>query len=192
MELKITLGLQFTQALKQLEHSLHRWTAEGRASLLKAHKQVADRWRSEAARRVPVDTSRLKQQILGNAYEDGLEIIAEVGTNVTAAKGAPYPVYLEFGTRYIARGRVLALGFGPYVTDADAIKFWPAKNAGIVDNETGKANMPVVRAIERRLQRHGADEQMPWLRPAFWRIRDWAVKHIDAAIEPPRQTGAAA
>lgn len=190
MKIEVSLGKQLSESLKQFENALHRWTAEGRAKLVKTHQVVAQRWRSEAVRRVPVDTSRLKQAILSNAYEDGKEIITEVGTNVTSDTGAPYPVYVEFGTRYIARGRVLALGFGPEVTDAEAIKYWPAKNAGIVDNATGKANTRVVRAIEKRLARHGADEQMPWLRPAFWRIRDWAVQRIDAAIEPPEQGAA--
>lgn len=209
MEMRVSLGQEFSQALKRLENSLHHWTADGRVKLLKAHKQIADRWRSEAVKRVPVFSSRLKQGILSNAYEQGLEIIAECGTNVTGDKGEPYPVYLEFGTKYIARGRVLALGFGPYVTDAQAIRFWPAKNTGQdvvinkktgakrykdgrIDAVTGEANMKLHDAIERRLARGGADEQMPWLRSAFWKIRDWAVQHIDASIEPPRQSGSAA
>ena len=49
-----------------------------------------------------------------------------------------YPVYVEFGTKYIAGGRVLALGFEPTITDAQAVKFWPAKNTGQDVGSTGK------------------------------------------------------
>jgi len=207
MKIEVSLGKQLSESLKQLENALHRWTADGRAKLLKTHRQVAERWRSEAVRRVPVFSSRLKQGILANAYEDGKEIVAEVGTNVTGDKGQPYPVYVEFGTKYIAQGRVLALGFGPEVTDAQAVRFWEAKNTGQdvsiskttgkarykdgrIDAKTGEANMKLHDAIAKRLQRGGAEEQMPWLRPAFWRVRDWAVQHIDAAMEPPEQGAA--
>jgi len=191
MKIEISLGQELTAALKQLENALLNWTKEGRAKALKAHQQIAQRWRSEAVRRVPVDTSRLKQAILANAYEDGNQIVCEVGTNVTSSSGAPYPVYVEFGTRYIARGRVLALGFGPEVTDAQAIKYWPAKNEGIVSN-TGKVNTRVAAAISRRMRLGQATEQMPWLRPAFWAVRDWAVQLLNAAMEPPPQQGTAA
>lgn len=161
---------------------LYRWSDEGRRQLERAITRAVFRWHAEAVKRVPVDTGRLKNAILHNVYWAGGELIGEVGTNVRT-----YPDYLEFGTKRIAGGRVLALGGSPDITDAMAIHDWAAKDAetgtmqGVSIDSQGRR-----RAKSGRFVGGGGQEQMPWLRPAFNAIRDWATAEIQAALAPPR------
>lgn len=176
----ISLGKQFSRDLRKLAKALKKWPEDAKKNLHQAHKRIGHRWRAEAVKRVPVDTGTLKQRIVENTYwEGGNSIITECGSNV------PYAPFVEFGTRHIAGGRILALGDSPDITDAEAIKDWPAKAAGgVVNNQSG--NAAVNAALQRRAARGSASEQMPWLRPAFNSIRDWAIDQLAKATEPPK------
>jgi HK97 gp10 family phage protein len=169
----------FRASAKQLEKRLEGWRASVRSKAAKAMKQVALRWHAEAVERVPVDEGTLRNRILQNSYEENGVFIAEVGSNLEYAK------FLEFGTDYIAGGKVKALGDDPGVTDAQAITVWAAKNADLVSNKTGKADKRANAAIDKNLKAGGSQEQMPWLRPAFNSIRRWAEKLIVNALNPP-------
>ena len=112
----------FDASVKQLEARLQGWMKAVEPQAEQAMKQIAQRWQAEAQTRVPVDTATLEDRILQNVYKENGVIVAEVGSNIE------YAAYLEFGTDYIAGGRVKALGMGPEITDAQAIKSWPAKD----------------------------------------------------------------
>jgi hypothetical protein len=180
----VSLHDSFSEDLRDLAGSMRAWSGEAAKAALQAHKEIGERHRSEAVKRVPVDTGTLKQKILTNTYESSGVITTETGTNIEG-----YPVFVEFGTRFIAKGRVLALGTRPDVTDAEAPRNWPAKNDSIVDRRTGEANQTVVAAIQKRWERGGRDEQMPWLRPSWMFIRQWAIAAIEAAFKPPKGKG---
>jgi hypothetical protein len=169
----------FSASAKQLEKRLQNWEQSVRAKAKDAMNKITIRWRDEAEERAPVDERRLGPGILGNSYEENGVFISEVGSNLDYAK------YVEFGTDYIAGGKVKALGDDPGVTDAQAITVWAAKNTDLVDNETGKADRRGNAAIEKSLSKGGSQEQMPWLRPAFNSIRRWAEKLIVNALNPP-------
>jgi hypothetical protein len=116
---------------------------------------IAARWGSEAQRRVPVETGLLRNTIFHESGKEGGEHYAAVGSN------QDYAPHIEFGTDWIAGGAVKALGLSPEITDAQAVTSWPAKDA----NATG-----------------GSMEQMPFLRPAFMAIRDWALKRLENVL----------
>lgn len=178
--MKVTLGKQFTRDLNKLAKAIRRWGKDAKPNLKAAHERIGKRWQAEAVKRVPVDTSTLKQRIVTRTWwEGGNSVVTECGSNV------PYAAFTEFGTRHIAGGRVLAIGDSPDVTDSQAITIWPAKNRGIVDEDTGIANAAVVKALDARLARGGSQEQMPWLRPAFNSIADWALQQLIEATAPP-------
>lgn len=180
MSKMLSLGAEFSKELRKFSKDLEKWSEESVKKLEKAHKRIGKRWQAEAVKRVPVDSGTLKQRIIENTYREGQKIITECGSNV------PYAVYVEFGTRHIAGGRVLALGPGTGITDADAIKDWPAKEAGgVVGGRSG--NAAVDAALLARAKRGQANEQMPWLRPAFNSIKDWAISELTKATEPPKK-----
>ncbi len=166
--MEVKLGKQMLDDLDMLQRILRRWSKEGQARYKLAHRRIGQRWRTEAAKRVPVDESTLKQRIVANTFDEGGgRLVTEVGSNV------PQAVFTEFGTEFIAGGEVKArfgepAGFPVLVTDAEAVKEWPAKSA-------------------EELFSGGGMEQMPWLRPAFNGIRSWAISELDAAYEPPTQ-----
>lgn len=169
--MNVQFDRSFERQLNQLATAFRTWGKEAERDLKKAHRTIGYRWKSGAVKRVPVDEGTLKQRILSNTYHDRTadEIVTEVGTNV------PYGKWLEFGTRRIAGGRVLALGDSEDITDAQAIRDWPAKSEESIEGE------------EIRGQTHSSDEQMPWLRPAFNAIREWAVDLLTNALRPPKQ-----
>lgn len=172
----VKLGEQFARDLLKLEDKLESISKSAVRKLEKAHRQIGQRWRSEAVKRVPVDEGTLKQRIVTNTYRQGDTFITETGANLK------YAVYVEFGTRRIAGGRVLALGFDPDISDHDAITMWPAKAAGL-NNADGSPNSAVQAARAARQSRGSREEQMPWLRPGFNAIREWAVKQLLQAVE---------
>lgn len=112
-------------------------------------KETVEKWVVEAKKRVPYDTGVLYESIEGVVEVMGDTIMGIVGSSI------PWAVFVEWGTRYIAGGRVYALGLGPDVTDAEAIKMWPAK-----------------------AERGGGDDQMPWLRPSWWAIEPWFMEQL--------------
>lgn len=158
--MEVKLSKQFTKDLGSFAKAVEQWEIDAQRELEHAHGLIGQRWRAEAVKRVPVDEGRLVNAILDNVVVTPNVIETEVGTNVE------YGPFLEFGTDAIASGQVKALGTDPHITDKDAITSWPAKHA---DGE----------------QR----TQMPWLRPSFWAIHKWAVKLINACLNPPKQKG---
>lgn len=191
--MRINLGREFTRSLDGFVGLLRNWQKDSRRDLERAMKRIGQRHKKEAVERVPVDTSALKQRILTNTFEHTFfNYVTETGTNVR-----DYPIFLEFGTKYIAGGRVKAIGDKVEVTDAEAVRLWPAKNfgtlntktgertGGIVDERSGIANKAAVAALDRRREAGKQDEQMPWLRTSFSKIREWAIKQIEDAMKPP-------
>jgi hypothetical protein len=175
-----SLGKEFSSDINRLARRIEAWGTGAPKEFERSHRKIGERFKQEAKQRVPVDESRVKNAILANTYSENGEVITEVGTNVQE-----YPIYIEFGTERIAGGRVAALGDDIGITDADAVKLWPAKNRDIVDETTGKANTRVVNALQKGFDRGRPQEQMPWLRPSFEKIRVWAVALLIAALQPP-------
>lgn len=158
--MKVSLG-NLDKDLQLLEKALKQWKAMGVKNLEKVFRRYGLYWQAEAKKRVPVDEGRLEKGIIAPPpYMDGDKLTMEVGTNIE------YGPYIEFGTTRIAGGKVLALGDGPGITDQQAIKSWPAKDAEALS---------------------GSTEQMPFLRPAFNEIREDLIDEIDEAFEPPRK-----
>lgn len=162
--------------LDQLQREAALWSKETRRNLTSTIRDICTRWVREAKLRVPVETGLLRNTILKDQGWEGDEIWGAVGSNQN------YAANLEFGTKYIARGRVKAIGPSPDVADAQAVVNWPAKNRDLVDEKTGKANTRALKAIEKRHAAGGRTEQMPWLRPAFNAIRDWAINRLAEAL----------
>lgn len=163
----VKLGELFARDLLTLEHRLNKWPDDFRQRLLKVHKQISSKWQDEAKRRVPRDVGTLEKMILKNTYaEDKYTYVSEVGTNIPE-----YPVYLEFGTRYIAQGAVLALGDSTELTDQDAVHMWAAKAEGLTGLTAKQASLNT--------------EQMPWLRPAFNSIRTFVIDSLNGVMTVP-------
>jgi hypothetical protein len=178
-DIKITLDVQFSKDLASLADFFRSWDKSLLDNLVRVLKTIGVRWKGEAQKRVPVDEGTLKQRILYEVFKEAGNWICAVGTNV------PYGKFLEFGTKWIAGGRVQALGEGSDITDAQAIKNWPAKNAGFVDEKTGVANQAAVSASLRAHQRGSPQEEMPWLRSSLSAIKAWAIQAIIEAAQPP-------
>lgn len=180
----ITLGQQFTRDCVELQNRITNWPEHLKQRLRHVHEVIGVRWKAEAVKRVPVDTSRLKQSIMKNVYlEGGYMYVTEVGTNIEK-----YPVYLEFGTQYIAKGAVLALGDSTDLTDQEAIHMWPAKAADAIattsvaiDAQGNRLNIAGGHAGAGPTL-GGPQEQMPWLRPAFNSIKIWVIDSLNAVI----------
>lgn len=145
--------------------------------------EILFRLQRDAKRRVPVEFGTLRNNI-------NIDVDTSLLGNVTGEIGPPtgkglfYANYLEYGTRFIAGGRVKALGDGDDITDADAIKQWPAKNAGFINEKTGELIAPAaLRAAEKSAQSGSGAEQMPWLRPAVNKNEAWIHKKILQAVQ---------
>lgn len=163
----IKLGELFAKDLYDLEHRLSKWPDDFKKRLNAVHREIGVRWKSEAIKRVPVDTGFLKSKILNNVYiENTYTYVTEVGTNIPE-----YPIDLEFGTRYIAGGSVLALGDSTELTDQQAVHMWPAKAEGLI-GLTAK-------------QAASNTEQMPWLRPSFNFIKTWVIDSLGSVMAVP-------
>ena len=169
--------------------------------------KLAFRWHAEAVKRCPVDTGILRNSLLHNIYyESGSArtgpLVAEVGTNISFPE--PYGEIVEFGNKWIAGGAVLAIGKRPDISDFDAVHTWPAKEADATDKtsysiitESGEGDSRLDQRTKqikhgkgpsgfrgRLLNKAGEllkarpQEQMPWLRPAFFHIREWAREQV--------------
>lgn len=175
--------------------ALHRWSVDGRREILMAFRQVGERFKGEAKKRVPVDEGRLRNAIMSNSYEDWAgDIITEVGTNVE------YGVYVEFGTKWIAGGAVKAIGLKPEVSDAEAVHWWKEKAGGALRFDQSRPDSGGYRMDNISIGFRGGQlvtvgggaaggpqEQMPWLRAAWSAIKDWARDLIFNAMRPPEQ-----
>lgn len=168
--------------MQRFQNALEFWSKETQARLLKANRQAGQHWVAEAKKRVPVDEGRLRSSLRTNTYvgSDGL-VVTEVGSNLD------YAPHIEFGTENIAGGRVKALGLSPNITDAQAIFDWPAK--------TGEATPATALKMDSSGRLRTAtgqyasqpQEQMPFLRTAFMKIRLSIIDRFNAAIAPPKQ-----
>lgn len=184
----LSAGQQLTRDLIVLEERLKSWGTQTRDRMFRAYRRIGLAWKAGAVRRVPVDKGTLRQHILTNTYWEGeYELVTETGTNLRQQGRSryAYPVYLEFGTKWIAKGRVLALGLSPYITDAQAIKDWPAKDAEKLTWKQDKQGR-FRKADGRFVGSGGVEEQMPWLRTSFNAIREDAMTEIAMAMELPR------
>ena len=176
MQVTIT-GLD--REMQKFSEALEFWSQETQSRLLTANRQAGQYWVAEAKKRCPVDEGRLRNSIRTNTYRDSEGVITtEVGSNVD------YAPHIEFGTKWIAGGRVKELGLVAEVTAAMAIHDWPAKRGEATD-----ATSAMIDSRGRRRTAKGrfatVQEQMPFLRPAFMKIRQWVIDRFNAALVPP-------
>lgn len=142
------------QGLDTLAGLLRGMSEQSESKLRRNLVRVGTKWQHEAKLRVPDETGTTRNSILYEVGSQAGEQFVACGSN---QKHAPH---IEFGTKWIAGGAVKKLGLGP-VNDSQAIKSWPAKEA---DGATR--------------------EQMPWLRPAWESIREWATRLIGESFSP--------
>ena len=207
MSIEINMNQEFSEGLFKLANILRAWDKNLEVYLVQALQIIGNRWMAEAKKRVPVDFGRLRQGILTETYKEASGTwTCAVGTNV------PYGKYVEFGTKYIAGGKVQALGDGIDITDAQAVHAWPAKNfgsgdkvmqksgrkdyfggdilewtgwrtrGGFVNEKTGEANKRLVDAWHKAFDAGSQQEEMPWLRTSFNAIKAWAVEMLVEAL----------
>lgn len=177
------LNLEFQ--LDALADDIEQYADNLRANVTDALEQIGFAWEAGAKQRAPVDNGTLRNRITHEVDSGADTLTLYVGVPA----GLDYAAFVEFGTKWIAGGRVKALGTGPDVTDAQAIKLWPAKNEGsgkkkdgFLSSKTGQFHSAgAKRAHDMAVQivlGGGASEQMPWLRPAYNAIADQAVDLI--------------
>lgn len=176
-----SMGREFSRQLGQFRRDLSGWRRQSREQTKVAYRRFGAKAAGQAKRRVPVgelpggqSSGRLQQGIIHATFEERGDVVTEVGTNVTGENGEQYPLFLEMGTDRIAGGQVKQqfgepAGFPAIVTDAEAVKSWPAKDEGT----TG-----------------GPRQQMPWLRPSLHVVLPEAIRELNQIHEPPRQRGA--
>lgn len=198
--------MTFTEliGLEGLTKLAEKWNEKLRGQAFRLFTQLAFRWHAEAVKRVPVDEGILKNTLIHNTYwENDTTIVTELGTNLD------YGGFVEFGTRFIAGGAVLAIGPKPEVTDTEAIHTWPAKQA----NETEKTSRSIIRDqgdhslfdlqgklhvgtfkgrllnVSGNLLPARPQEQMPWLRASWVVVKPWFLEELIkliTRIDPPR------
>lgn len=179
-DINIQLDPEFGKGLLKLSKFFGDWETGLDDRLEKAFRVIVNRWHAECVKRVPVHDSTLKQRILTEVFKEAETWFGAVGTNLVYGK------FLEFGTKYIAGGRVLALGDGTEITDEMAIKDWPAKSADSVGHMVTADGR--LRNAEGKFTAKGgnSNEQMPWLRPAMNAIKPWALGVLAKAMLPPK------
>lgn len=172
LDMKIRMDIKGQQALRDL---LAGRAKQADKAIRIALVRICVRWELEAKRRIPVETGFARNSVTHEVGKDADGHFGAVGSN------ADYAKYLEFGTEHIAGGAVKALGTREDVTDAQAIKIWPAKNANLLKKD-GTANAAFTR-LTAKVAAGGAQEQMPWLRTSFMSIRIWALDELAKAIK---------
>ena len=133
-----------------------------------ALQQGAFLWHGEIVKHTPVAEGLLRASwAIATANTGGDIVSASVGTNV------PYAVFIEFGTRWIAQGAVLAWG-----SDQGPILDWEAKRSGQkkFDNLHGAAKKAHEDKVARD-QAAGREEFMPPMR-ASWNLVEEKVQVI--------------
>lgn len=154
----VNFDKRFTRDLNNFSVRLKGLVDATQERVSKAIELIVARWHAECVKRVPVDEGFLRNRILTNTKADKDGIVGEVGSNLD------YAVFLEFGTKHIARGLVKALGERVDITDAEAIKNWPAKDQLKIGDGAGSM------------------ERMPWLRTSWMAIEDWAIQTLKDAF----------
>lgn len=76
-------------------------------AVAKALQARAETAKSRAEQIAPVDTGRYKASFYTQSGTRPEGAYARLGNNVRSPQGAPYGIYLEFGTRYMRRQRIL-------------------------------------------------------------------------------------
>jgi len=174
------------RAVANFGKAIKFWGKDGQEKLRRAHLWAGHYWVAEMQKRCPVDEGRLRSSIRTNTYTDGQGgLTTEVGSNVQ------YAPHIEFGTKYIAGGRVKLIGLRPDVTDTMAIHEWPAKSGQATPDtsasiETQGADYGRRRNAEGQFVA-GTQEQMPFLRPAWMAIRERVKRMMSEAMHPPPQ-----
>lgn len=147
--------MSYLEGFDQLMAELQDKPTSTNRKMLDAMKRTSILWKAGAVKRAPVDDGLLRASVLREHGKDAKgEYYAAVGSNQDYAK------FVEFGTSRIAGGAVKALGESPNITDAQAIKTWPA--------------------LEKD---GGSREQMPWLRPSYMAIQGRVLAMINAALK---------
>jgi len=170
--------------------------AAGNRQVAAALNEIAQDWQRETVKHAPVgpapDGGAFRKSIQVSKAEgkkDATVIEAAVGTNARTEDGTPYPVFLEFGTKYIAGGAVLDWKFG----DSPIID-WQAKRAdsagskqalSLTDEGRGK------NAAGRFVSKRAVDrsEFMPPFRGSWQVIQDQAIKKLIARIKELGEKG---
>lgn len=171
----VSMDRSFDGALAKLQSAIKNWPVRAIANLYYAHKRITKKWISAARKRVPEWSKELRDSIDGVTIKHGQGVYSKVGSDLFYAK------YIEFGTRYIAGGKVKALGTKMHITDAEAVTDWPAKHI--------KGTRKTVRRKRVKRASRKQSAQMPWLRPAWWSIDKWARAELSLALDPPPPTG---
>lgn len=175
----VKLGSELLADIDDFEKQMQAWKSGLGRKVEKAHKIIGVRWRGESQKRVPVDTGNLRQRILSNVYSpEASTFVTECGTNVEG-----YPVYLEFGTRFIAQGQVLKIGPRLDVRDTDAVHTWAAKEQDAIQETSYSidSNRQLFNINSEAVG--GPQEQMPWLRPSFNEIKPWVIDTLELAFK---------
>lgn len=177
--------------LRAMATECEEWADNLRENMRVTLGQIGQAWAAGAKKRAPVDEGTLRNAISYSVKDTATSVVLYVGVPAEL----DYAAHVEFGTKYIAGGRVKALGLSDEITDADAIKLWPAKNegerkrkggvgidTGFLSSKTGQFQNAKAKAAHdaavAQVLAGGVAEQMPWLRPAFSAIVDQAVELI--------------
>ena len=153
-------------------------TAQPGGEIEEILRWLAKAWQAGAKRRAPVGkTGDLRNKVLKAVrWENGI-VFVEVGSNM------PYAIFVEFGTKHIAGGRVKKLGLRVDITDRDAIHSWPAKDGQAIASTSDRFDANVNRRRTAGGQFARVQEQMPWLRPAFNELRPKLYAKIQRILE---------
>lgn len=159
---------------------------EFKSAIQRTMTRTKTEWMREAKYRVPVETGVTRNTILGNTSVGPDEAVCEVGSNQKHA------AFIEFGTKFIAGGSVAAMGRDPEITDAQAVHTWAAKD----QNETSRTSRGLTvdgrlanrQAVEIKGKRGqvGMQEQMPWLRTSFMKIRLKVIIWLGDCLRPKK------
>lgn len=173
-------------SFSQLDRDINRFIAalqkvpkEVKRRSLQALKRVAIRNRDECVKRIPVDEGTARQRMVTNVSERGDVIDAAWGPG---GDGMDYVQYLEFGTEYIAGGLVRQLGTGVDIPDTGAIHTWPAKEGEAIEKTSHSIDSNRQLFNREGTAVPGPQEQMPFMRPAFYTIKDWVQKQLFDAV----------
>lgn len=121
----------FSQMLKQIEKQVPNEVRE-------AMEMVARKAEEQAKLNIPVEKGTARQSITVKEKLRKNVYIYYLGTNVTSKDGYPYPVVLEFGSKWVTVG-----------TPRSPLKSWPAKQ----ERGGGWDIMPWLRPAIRSVQR---------------------------------------
>lgn len=179
-------GLQ--PALRDVERVLKLWVAE---------------YQRRVQRVTPVDKGLMRQSWFTQFERTSKYMSVTLANRIKSEEGAPYPLYLEFGTDRIAKGKVKAWRQGD-----EPIMEWPAKlrdigNFYLEKDQTRSFFIPGGKEItykERGVGKEGSakfermamaamraftagqGEQMPMLRPIGYEIAPKVVEDVGIAL----------